>query len=357
MAHSLPPGHVRFPTRRRRRRSLAELLKARILTGGVGADAQRLTATTEAEPSALADVDSEWNGVSSDVDLTVAEPAPPSEPSESFPHHQDTGGFTPPEKFEYIFTPIRSPFDPEHQGPVPFFRRERVTSNTTESPVKEVPYQVTPGPVVLRASTEGAHVMSHLRPQRPEQFPTTPQPWRRRLTPRPAVIPETTEEAESPLVEEAAAGGSEVTQATAEEEKATRLSTGGPETTTTTTAATTTSERPVKTSVETNIERVDVSNPEENKEGSRRVDVSDAEGESTNTRGNNRKKGGGRGANQKGKNRPKNTEAATEKQPVRRVDKPKPKPKPKPRTTPRPQEKQSAPEVDRPNEGKPSMAR
>ncbi|KAF0311947.1 Brachyurin [Amphibalanus amphitrite] len=67
----------------------------------------------------------------------------------------DSGGFTPPEKVEYIFTPIRfsAPFDPE-QGPPAFFRRERVTSNTTESPLKVVPYVVTPHPVVLHATAD-----------------------------------------------------------------------------------------------------------------------------------------------------------------------------------------------------------
>ena len=128
IAYRQPAGHVRFPGRvRRRRRSLAELLKARILSGGGGSDIQSIATTTAASPSVLNE-SSEWNAVLTNEAPSQVKPNPSSKPSDVFRPHENNG-FTPPEKFEYIFTPVRFPlpFDPDRKAPPAFYRRERVT--------------------------------------------------------------------------------------------------------------------------------------------------------------------------------------------------------------------------------------
>ncbi|XP_043247482.1 serine proteinase stubble-like [Amphibalanus amphitrite] len=338
VAHHHPAGYIRFPNeRRRRRRSLAELLKARILTGD--SDIQSIATSTEGQAPVLSDEPSDWSAVFVDDDQLEVEPAPPSQSAEHIPPHQDSGGFTPPEKVEYIFTPIRfsAPFDPE-KGPPAFFRRERVTSNTTESPLKVVPYVVTPHPVVLHATADGAQVMSHLRPPRPKQFPTTPQPWGQRLSRRPVVTSKAPGVIEQSQTQETTAENAPTSQS---EESGADKSTQRP-----VTEATLTTERSVNEATQTTLDRIDESVPEdannadESKEGSRRVDVPDEDVTIDGQKGNRKK-----GSSQKSKNEQKNVDAA--KQPVRRVDTPSPKPKPKPQ---RPKEKQSVPDVDRPNE-------
>ncbi|XP_037074495.1 serine protease filzig-like [Pollicipes pollicipes] len=169
-----------FPGQRRRR-SLADLLKARILTGARDvATPTAATATTTVASLVTPALTKNGQDVAPETEAAldgINDPVAEDQVAAVSQSEPDLGLFRPPEHIEYIITPLRTPvqYDPEREGNPPMFERRPVDRNTTESPVVEVPYVVTPRAVTLRATTAGGETMTHLLPLRPDQFPTTPR--------------------------------------------------------------------------------------------------------------------------------------------------------------------------------------